>query len=91
MSQEQLAALIARLKEDSILRHNLSTAADLESAVAIAREAGFDVGISDWNHDPSEFGSILTDAELEGVAGGKNDQKTIVSCDKYCPRPAPAA
>ena len=74
MSEEQLSALIAKLKEDAGLREKLQGAADLDSAVALAKEAGFDVSKADWLKyqanqtlaNPLE----LSDEELEGVAGG---------------------
>jgi predicted ribosomally synthesized peptide with nif11-like leader len=43
MSEEQLSALLAKMKEDAGLQEKLKGAADLHAAVAIAKEAGFDV------------------------------------------------
>jgi predicted ribosomally synthesized peptide with nif11-like leader len=91
MSQQQLSALIAQLKEDPGLRKSLGAAPNLDSAIVISREAGFDVCKDDWNKYQSELTSTLSDAELESVTGGKNNAITKVSCDKYCPDPAPAA
>ncbi len=48
MSEAQLTALLAKLKEDAGLREKLQGAADLDSAVALAKEAGFDVSKADW-------------------------------------------
>jgi predicted ribosomally synthesized peptide with nif11-like leader len=47
MSEEQLAALLAKLKDDAALRDKLQAAADLDAAVALAKEAGFDVSKAD--------------------------------------------
>ena len=73
MSEEQLAALLAKLKDDAGLKEKLQGAADLDAAVALAKEAGFDVSKADWlkyQEQPIE----LSDEQLEGVAGaGKSD------------------
>ena len=71
MSEEQLSALLAKLKDDAGLQEKLKGAADLDAAVAMAKEAGFDVSKADWlryqaNQTPLE----LSDEELEWVAGG---------------------
>ena len=75
MSEEQLAALLAQLKEDAELQEKLKGAADLDAAVALAKEAGFDVSKTDWlkyQEQPIE----LSDEELEGVAGGVEGWET---------------
>jgi predicted ribosomally synthesized peptide with nif11-like leader len=73
MSEEQLSALLAKLNEDAGLRDKLHGVADLDAAVEIAKEAGFDVSKVDWLNHHGE----LTDEELEGVAGGSGrGQKT---------------
>ena len=71
MSEEQLSALLAKLKEDAGLREKLQGAADLDAAVAMAQEAGFDVSKADWLKYQSQQTQDLSDEELEGVAGGK--------------------
>ena len=72
MSEEQLAALLAKLKEDAGLREKLQAAKDLESALVIAREAGFDVSKEDWvNYQSQQTQTAeLTDEELTRVSGG---------------------
>jgi len=71
MSEEQLSALLAKLKEDAGLREKLQSAADLDAAKALAEEAGFDVNKDDWLRYQSQKSSAeLSDAELESVAGG---------------------
>ena len=76
MSEEQLSALLAKLKEDAALKERLKGAADLDAAVVMAKEAGFDVSKEDWlsyqSTQAMEVGE-LSDRELEGVAGGKGD------------------
>ena len=48
MSEELLSALLAKLKEDAGLQESFKGAADLDAAVALAKEAGFDVSKADW-------------------------------------------
>ena len=70
MSDEQLAALLAKLKEDAGLQEKLKGAADLDAAVALAKEAGFDVSKADWLKYQANQTLELSDKELEGVSGG---------------------
>ena len=70
MSEEQLAALLAKLKEDAGLQEKLKGAADLDAAVALAKEAGFDVSKADWLKYQANQTLELSDEELEEVAGG---------------------
>ena len=80
MSEEQLSALLAKLKEDAGLQEKLKGAADLDAALALAKEAGFDVSKADWlkyqakqtlELSVEELGEgQLSDEELEGMAGG---------------------
>ena len=74
MSEQQLSALLAKLKEDEGLRQKLKGAADLDAAVAFAKEAGFDVRKSDWLMHQAKQTLELNDEELEGVTGGKGCQ-----------------
>ena len=71
MPEEQFSALLAKLKEDIGLREKLKAAADLDAAVELAKEAGFDVSKADWlRHQEGEAPIELNDEELERVAGG---------------------
>jgi predicted ribosomally synthesized peptide with nif11-like leader len=70
MSEEQLSALLAKLKGDAGLQEKLKGAADLDAAVAIAQEAGFDVSKADWLKHQAKQTLVLSDEELEGAAGG---------------------
>ena len=70
MSEEQLAALLAKLKEDAGLQQKLQGAADLDAAVALAKDAGFDISKADWLKYQAQQTLELSDEELEGVAGG---------------------
>ena len=71
MSEEQLTALLAKIKEDAGLQEKLKGAADLDAAVALIKEAGFDVSKADWLKYQGEQTLELSDEELEGVAGGE--------------------
>ena len=71
MSEEQLTALLAKLKEDTGLQEKLKSATDLDAAVALAKEAGFDVSKADWLKYQAKQSLELSDEELEGVAGAR--------------------
>ena len=83
MSEEQLTALLAKLKDDAGLREKLQVAADLDAAVAIAKEAGFGVSKTDWLKHQAKKTLELSDEELEGVAGG-GDKSCDINFRKTC-------
>lgn len=70
MSESQIQALLAEVQSNADLRAKLESAASLDAAEAIARDAGFAVSKAEWlayqNQDTQELG----DEQLEGVAGG---------------------
>ena len=70
MSEEQLTALLAKIKEDAGLQEKLKGAADIDAVIALAKEAGFDVSKADWLKYQAKQTIELSDEELEGVAGG---------------------
>ncbi|MCF8142238.1 MAG: Nif11-like leader peptide family RiPP precursor [Cyanobium usitatum Tobar12.5m-G36] len=73
MSEEQLSALLAKLKEDAGLRGKLQGAGDFDAAVVLAKEAGFDVSKEDWVKYQVQQTLELNDEELDGVAGGTRE------------------
>ena len=73
MSEEQLSALLAKLKEDAGLQEKLMGAADFDAALAIAKQAGFDVCKADWLRYQAKQTLELSDEELEGISGGEGD------------------
>ena len=85
MSEEQLTALLAKIKEDAGLQEKLKGAADLDAAVALIKEAGFDVSKADWLKYQGEQTLELSDEELEGVAGGgfTGEQCTMWPCPLF--------
>jgi predicted ribosomally synthesized peptide with nif11-like leader len=70
MSEEQLAALLAKLKDDAGLKEKLKGAADLDAVLAIAKEVGFDISKAAWLRYQANQTLELSDEELEGIAGG---------------------
>ncbi len=70
MSEEQLAALLAKLKDDAGLQEKLKGAADLDAVLAIAKEVGFDISKAAWLRYQANQTLELSDEELEGIAGG---------------------
>ena len=92
MSEEQLSALLAKLKDDAGLKEKLKVAADLDAAVAMAQEEGFDVSKEDWLSLQSKQAMEvveLSDEELEGVAGGKNHTEVGNTCGATCTKGEP--
>ena len=70
MSEEQLSDFLAALQADVGLKEKLKGAADIDAAVAIVKEAGFDVSKVEWLRYQAKQTLELSDEELEGVAGG---------------------
>ena len=66
MSEEQLKAFLEKVKGDTSLQEKLKGAADNDAVVAIAKGAGFSIS----SDDISKAQSILSEDELEGLAGG---------------------
>ncbi len=82
MSEEQLAALLAKLKDDAGLQEKLKGAADLDAVLAIAKEVGFDISKAAWLRYQANQTLELSDEELEGIAGGNLIGHTgILICD----------
>ena len=72
MSEEQLAGLLAKLKDDAGLQAKLKGAGGLDAAIALAKEAGFDVSKADFERYQANQTVELSDEELESVAGGNS-------------------
>jgi predicted ribosomally synthesized peptide with nif11-like leader len=89
MSEEQLAALLAKLKDDAGLQEKLKAGADLDAAVTLAKEAGFDVSKADWLKYQANQTLELSDEELEGVAGGKFTQAAGAEFYAICTQMVP--
>ena len=69
MSEEQLKVFIEKVKTDTSLQEKLKAAASPEAAIEIAKDAGFSITAEDIQSMQSATVE-LSDAELEGAAGG---------------------
>ena len=65
MSEEQLKAFLEKVKADTTLQEKLKAAADVDAALAIAKESGFLISADDVRNS-------LLDDELERAAGGNS-------------------
>jgi predicted ribosomally synthesized peptide with nif11-like leader len=83
MSEEQLTALLAKIKEDAGLQEKLKGAADIDAAIALVKEAGFDVSKADWLKYQANQTLELSDEELEDVAGGTGCKNPALSGGCY--------
>jgi predicted ribosomally synthesized peptide with nif11-like leader len=88
MSEEQLSAFFEAVKADAALQEKLKGAADMDAAVAMAQEAGFDVSKADWLKHQANQTLELSDEELEGAAGGISPERPIVLAEDL-PVPQP--
>ena len=68
MSKEQLKAFLEKVKADTSLQEKLKAAADVDAALAIAKDAGFSISADVVRTEISE-------EELEGVAGARRRVK----------------
>ena len=82
MSEEQLAALLAKLKDDAGLREKLQGAADLDAVLVIAKDAGFDISKANWLRYQANQTLELTDEVLESVTGGTGT--SLADTCKWC-------
>ena len=70
MSDDQLSALLAKLKEDAGLREKLQKAGDVDVVLAIIKDAGFEVSEANLIKHQGVNSIELCDRELEVVSGG---------------------
>lgn len=78
MSEDQLQSLLSKLKEDQDLAQKLKLATDFDQALALIRSAGFEVKKADLLRYQARQTLEMSDAELEGVAGGANVCGTVL-------------
>ena len=76
MSEEQLKAFLEAVKADAGLQEKLKAAGDADAVVAIAKAAGFTVSADDLKKAQAE----ISEGELEGVAGGRENQNPTTPC-----------
>ena len=84
MSEEQLSALLAKLKEDAGLQEKLKGAGDLDAFLGMVLEAGFDVSKEDWLKYQANQTLELSDEELERVSGGVDVTVEMCSARGTC-------
>ena len=70
ISEEQLKAFLEKIKSESYLEEKLKAAADADAVVSIAKDAGFMITVDDLKTK-----SELSEAELEGLAGGHENTR----------------
>ena len=76
MPAEQLKAFLEAAKADARLQEKLKSAGDADAVVAIAKAAGFVISADDLKKAQAEV-QILSDEELEGVAGGYGGSQNL--------------
>ena len=77
MSEEQLKAFLEAVKADAGLQHKLKNADNSDAVAAIAHEEGFAISA-----DMLKSKATISDAELEGVAGGGTNMSVILICNE---------
>ena len=80
MSEEQLKAFLEKDQGDNSLQDKLKAAATPEAAIEIAKDSGFSITAEDIQSMQSATAE-LSDAELEGAAGGMYDLIAIGQID----------
>jgi predicted ribosomally synthesized peptide with nif11-like leader len=81
MSEEQLRAFLEAVKADAGLQLKLKGAADIDAAVALAKEAGFVISVEEL--EAAAKAVELSEEELESVAGGYlGTYDTFTTCPK---------
>ena len=81
MSEEQLTALLDKIKGDADLSKKLHGAADIDAALALIKEAGFDVSKAELLKAQASQTLELSDEELDAVVGGENPTTANTSCE----------
>ena len=71
MSEEQLKAFMAKVKDDTSIQEKLKAATDPDAVVVISKAAGFMISVDDLNKAAGY--QKLSEEDLEGVAGGGGD------------------
>ncbi|MDP4014894.1 MAG: Nif11-like leader peptide family RiPP precursor [Candidatus Nanopelagicales bacterium] len=71
MSQEQIAVLVTRVKEDEVFAAALAVATDAQDAQRIASEAGIEVSAEELLTLKAQASEDVSDAELEAASGGR--------------------
>jgi predicted ribosomally synthesized peptide with nif11-like leader len=70
MAFESITSELVKIKADEVLLEKIKGAADLDSAVALAQGAGYNVSKEELLNFKNSQDVELNDEALEGVAGG---------------------
>ena len=76
---QALEDFLAKVKADPDLQAKVLAAASAEDALAVAKEAGFELTLDDYDAYHAA-GSELSEAELDEVAGGRSAGSFIQTC-----------
>ncbi|MDP4014896.1 MAG: Nif11-like leader peptide family RiPP precursor [Candidatus Nanopelagicales bacterium] len=87
MSQEQIAVLVTRLKEDEAFAAALAVATDVADAQRIASEAGIEVSADEFLTLIPQASEDVSDAELEAASGGRTGPDTCLPGSILCTIP----
>ena len=74
MSEDQLKAFLEAVKVDAALQMKLQAAADNDTVVAIAKEAGFVISAEAFKNDE------VSDGDLEEISGGYQTSQWYTGC-----------
>ncbi|MDZ7577153.1 MAG: Nif11-like leader peptide family RiPP precursor [Candidatus Nanopelagicales bacterium] len=80
MTQEQIAVLLTRVKEDEVFAAALAVATDVADAQRIASEAGIEVSADEFLTLIPQASEDVSDAELEAASGGFGGLTAYVGC-----------
>jgi predicted ribosomally synthesized peptide with nif11-like leader len=87
MTIQDLDSLLNLIKADPDLRHKLTACATPKAAQEVIAAAGYTLSIEEILSMRSNLGAMnLSDAELEGVAGGRDKNSNGDTCRNHgCP------
>lgn len=83
MSESALSLFVAKLKADASLRERLRACTDLDAALLIAAQAGFDLEKADLLLLQQPKSADLADRDLEVIAGGYDRGDTEKTIDVW--------
>ena len=84
MTKQQLSVLLSKLQEDSAFRDKLQSAADLDSLLAMSRNAGFEINSVDISNLLEKV--PLGDEDLSEVSCGRSMRDYQDMLEKPCER-----
>lgn len=76
---QALEDFLAKVKSDPDLQAKILAATSADDALAVARDAGFELTLDDYDAYHAA-GSELSDAELDEVAGGAGGGSFVKTC-----------